>query len=138
MTTADNQQRPAAYSEKILGRVLEVLFSTPGPLSRCLGFRTWPDPLSNGYVLAWHGITPTEEEVADYLAQAAADDTLSLALRPGDVRGVRPGPGGYTMEVDVSGVVFQLRAEPTPSPETFAAMGDYWRTETLTRTMPSR
>ncbi|MFE3195861.1 hypothetical protein ACFXHA_43160 [Nocardia sp. NPDC059240] len=134
MTTADEEFQALGWDPhtfEVLGRVMHVLFNTPGPLSECLGFRLWPTLPGGGYVLCWRGVAPTEEEIVEYLLEAAADDVQTTVLRPGDVRRFRKGP--YYTEVDVSGVIFQLRPEPMPQPHTYAAMGEYWRTGALTR-----
>ncbi|MEU2106417.1 hypothetical protein [Nocardia sp. NPDC019255] len=128
MTTADSEiraQRHDPHTYEVLGRVLSVLCYTPGPLAECLAFRLWPLMNGGGYVLAWSGVRPTEEEVVSYLGEAAADDEMTTILRPGDVR-FRKGP--YYTLVEVRGVLFQLRPEPMPQPDSFAAMGEYWRT----------
>ncbi|MBF6102186.1 hypothetical protein IU510_29655 [Nocardia cyriacigeorgica] len=115
-------------SFEVLGRVLTVLCDSPGPLAECLGFRLWPLVAGHGYVLTWCGVAPTEADVVEYLSEAAADDDMTTVLRPGDVRFTTG--NGYTL-ADVRGVRFQLRTEPMVQPETFTAMGKYWRTGEL-------
>lgn len=133
MTTADSQPSDRwhdPHTYEVLGRVLSVLCDTPGPLAECLAFRLWPLMNDVGYVLAWSGVRPTEEEIVNYLGEAAADDEMTTTLRPGDVR-FQKGP--YYTLVEIRGVLFQLRPESMPQPETFAAMGEYWRTGELSR-----
>lgn len=81
-------------------------------------------------MLAWSGVRPTEDEIVQYLGEAAADDEMTRTLSPGDVRFKK---GHYCTLVEVRGVEFQLRPEGMPEPETFAAMGEYWRTGELTQ-----
>ncbi|MGV9839122.1 hypothetical protein ACWDUL_33660 [Nocardia niigatensis] len=135
MTTAENEipaQSRDPHTFEVLGRVMDVLCSTPGPLSECLTFRLWPALLADGgYVLAWCGVTPTEDEVVEYLIEAAANDEMTTTLRGGDVRQAEK--GSFYTTVDVRGVRFQLRSEPMPQPEAYAAMSEYWRTGELTR-----
>lgn len=113
------------HGYEVLGRVVGVLCSTPGPLTDCLGFRLWPLLVGGGYVLSWKGVAPTAQEVAGYLIDVAADDDMTLDLRPGDVRYVANFSGAT---VDVLGVEFQLQPEPMVGPDTFERMGEYWRT----------
>jgi hypothetical protein len=128
MTAADRTiraQRHDPHTYEVLGRVMSVLCSIPGPLSDCLAFRLWPILIGGGYVLAWHGAAPTEAEVVEYLLSAAADDEMTTVLRPGDIRLTR---GDDCTSVEVRGVQFQLRPEPMPQSEAFTAIGEYWRT----------
>ena len=132
MTAADTEfqtLRQDPHTFETLGRVLQVLCTTPGPLSECLGFRLWSRFPAGGYVLSWHGVTPTQDEIVEHLMDAAADDEQTTALRPGDIRGVEK--GRYYTTVDVRGVQFQLRPEPMLRPDALAAMGEYWRTGEL-------
>ncbi|MFI7531629.1 hypothetical protein [Nocardia salmonicida] len=120
-------RRGDAHTYEILGRVVSVLCDN-GPLKECLNFRVWPLFHCGGYVLAWCGVTPTEDDVVEYLVEAAANDDWTRDLRAGDVLIGQWPP--YT-SIKVRGVMFQLRAEPMVQPETFAAMGEYWRTGEL-------
>lgn len=110
-------------SFEVLGRVVNVLCTTPGPLGECLGFHTWPVMGGNGYVLAWHGPRPSDREVLDYLLDAAADDDMTRTLRPGDVRWRR---AGHCLIAEVRGVQFQLRPEPIVRSDTLVALERYW------------
>ncbi|WP_331757712.1 hypothetical protein [Nocardia sp. NBC_01388] len=128
MTTADSQTLPRLHDYEVLGRVLSVLCSTPGPLAECLGFRLWPRlHKDGGYVLSWHG-HPSMHEVTDYLCAAAADDEMTADLRPGDIQLHRE-----RTAVIVRGVQFNLQPEPMPSPESYLALGEFWRTGALPR-----
>ncbi|WP_039824883.1 hypothetical protein [Nocardia testacea] len=132
MTTAESRPRSRRHDPhtyEVLGRVLHVLCGTQGPLAECLAFRLWPTLTGAGYVLAWSGVRPTEDEIVQYLGEAAANDEVTTTLSPGDVLFKK---GHYCTLVKIRGVEFQLRSEGMPEPETFAAMGEYWRTGTLT------
>ncbi|MFI8977095.1 hypothetical protein ACIGO9_29730 [Nocardia asteroides] len=60
-----------------------------------------------------------------YLLEVAADDGTTTVLRPGDVE-IVDGRGYVT--VSVRGVLIQLRPQPMPSAQEYAAMGEYRRT----------
>ncbi|WP_157129027.1 hypothetical protein [Nocardia amamiensis] len=136
MTTAESETRERrhdAHSYEVLGRVMSVLCDNPGPLGECLAFRLWPVLHDGGYVLSWCGVTPTDDEVVEYLVDAAADDDMTTVLRPGDVRLLARRHYSLFTVVEVRGVQFQLRPEPMFQPETYAAMGEYWRTGKMPR-----
>ncbi|WP_328410999.1 hypothetical protein [Nocardia sp. NBC_00403] len=128
MTTADSstraRRREDPHTFEVLGRVMTLLCDNPGPLADCLAPLLWPLLTGGGYALSWCGVTPTESEVAEYLLDAAADDDMTRVLRPGDVR-FREGLSCTI--VDVRGVQFQLRPAPMVRPETYTALGEYWR-----------
>ncbi|MDE1675279.1 hypothetical protein [Nocardia gipuzkoensis] len=133
MTTADSEilaRRHDPHSYEVLGRVMSLLCSTPGPLADCLTFHLWPLLHDGGFALSWCGAIPTEDEIVEYLVDAAADDDMTTVLRPGDVRLGQSHYSVYAV-VDVRGVRFQLRPEPMFQPDTYAAMGEYWRTGEL-------
>ncbi|WP_194838501.1 hypothetical protein [Nocardia sp. XZ_19_369] len=131
MATADDEARARRHDPhtfEVLGRVAALLFDTPGPLAECLSPRLYPTLTGSGYVLSWHGVAPTVDDVADYLSTAAADDEMTTVLRPGDVRFK---PGHYCTVAEVRGVQFHLRPDPVIRPDAYAAMGEYWRTGKL-------
>lgn len=131
MPTAHDRSRTRhhePHTYETLGRVMTLLCHTPGPLAEVLALRLWPTLTGDGYVLSWRGVTPSEDEVAEYLLSAADDDEWTQTLGPGDVRVEK---ACHCTLVAVRGVAFQLRPEPMLQPDVLTAMSRYWRTGEL-------
>ncbi|MEV0081169.1 hypothetical protein AB0H58_32550 [Nocardia neocaledoniensis] len=87
---------------QVIGWVLNVLGSPPGPLSTLGAGYTPPLADDDAWVITWEGCTPADE-VVEYLLLAAAGDCPEF-IQPGDVD-IDDAPDS----VAVRGVRFKLR-----------------------------